>query len=265
MKFDDLDQQMRMFETAMDQFVPPDVFIVVRVDGRAFTRLTRDVHPFEAPFDERFRDMMVQTAEHLMNCGFRVIYGYTQSDEISLLLDRAEELFNRKTRKLLSVFAGEASAKFSVLLGSAASFDCRLSQLATIERVVDYFRWRNEDAHRNALNAHCYWRLRKEGRSSDEATATLHRFSVAQKNELLFERGVNFNDLPGWQKRGVGLYWEDYEVRGLNPKTEEACAARRRRIRCDFNLPMKDAYDDFLHRLLAQSRANRSTKLNRNG
>jgi tRNA(His) guanylyltransferase len=38
--------------------------------------------------------------------------------------------------------------------------------------------------------------------------------SIADKNELLFQHGINYNDLPNWQKRGTGLYWEDYEKIG---------------------------------------------------
>jgi tRNA(His) guanylyltransferase len=40
---------------------------------------------------------------------------------------------------------------------------------------------------------------------------------LAAKNELLFQNGVNFNDLPNWQKRGVGLYWETFEKQGVIP------------------------------------------------
>src|SRR5438874_7787228 len=86
MKFDDLDLRMRVYETAHDLCVLPGLHMVARLDGRSFTRLTKEVHQFEAPFDERFRDMMLATAEHLMTgCGFDVTYGYAQSDEISLL------------------------------------------------------------------------------------------------------------------------------------------------------------------------------------
>src|SRR5947208_6957524 len=108
----------------------------------------------------------------------------------------------------ISVLSGEASAKFSLLLGAVAVFDCRISQLPSADLVVDYFRWRNEDAHRNALNAHGYWLLRKQGQGVGDATANLKGLSVANKNELLFQNGINFNDLPLWQRRGVGLYWE---------------------------------------------------------
>ncbi len=246
MKFDDLDQMMRQYETAHDHRVLPGIFIVARLDGRNFTRLTKEVHEFERPFDERFRDLMLQTAEHVMSCGFRVTYGYTQSDEISLLFDREDSTFGRKLRKLNSVLAGEASARFSLLLGDHASFDCRISQLPDERRVCDYFRWRHEDAHRNALNAHCYWLLRTKGKSAAEATQFLVGKSVADKNELLFQEGINFNDLPTWQKRGVGLLWEQYEKPSENPKTGERVVALRRRIRREFELPMKDEYDTFI-------------------
>jgi tRNA(His) 5'-end guanylyltransferase len=253
MKFDDLDAKMRRFETAHDHCVLPGVFMVARIDGRGFTRLTKEVHSFEAPFDIRFRDYMVATVEHLMNCGFRVIYGYTQSDEISLLFHRDEGLFDRKLRKYNSVLAGEASACFSLRLGAVGTFDCRLSQLPTEALVIDYFRWRQEDATRNALNAHCYWLLRKEGKSVKEATNFLVGHSTSQKNELLFHRGINFGKVPAWQKRGVGLYWESYEKLGRNPKTKEEIKAVRRRIKVDLELPMKDAYERFLSAVVAQA------------
>lgn len=251
MKFDDLDKKMRVFETGHDHCVLPGIYIVARLDGRNFTRLTKEVHDFEAPFDERFRDAMVQTVEHLMGCGFRVTYGYTESDEISLLLDRREKAFGRKTRKLNSVLAGEASAKFSLLLGGVGCFDCRLSQLPTANDVVDYFRWRNEDAHRNALNAHCYWSLRKEGQDANEATRALLNLSVADKNELLFQRGVNFNDLPSWQRRGIGIVWEEYEKAAVNEKTGQPVIATRRRLKRLYDLPMRDEYSGFIAGLVA--------------
>jgi tRNA(His) guanylyltransferase len=255
MKFDELDAKMRVFETAHDHCVLPQVYIVARIDGRNFTRLTKEVHSFEAPYDVRFRDMMLDTVEHLMNCGFRVVYGYTQSDEISLLFHRDEQTFGRKTRKYNSVLAGEGSAKFSLLLGSHACFDCRICELPTAELVIDYFRWRHEDAHRNALGAHCYWALRKEGKPVGEATAALLRMPTAEKNELLFHRGINFNDLPAWQKRGSGLWWETYEKQSTNRKTGEAVTTTRRRIHRELDLPMKDEYERFVLAFVESARA----------
>lgn len=252
MKFDELDGKMRVFETAHDTCVLPGIHIVARVDGRSFTRLTKEVHTFEAPYDVRFRDMMIGTAEHLMTCGFRILYGYTQSDEISLLFASDDASFGRKLRKLNSVLAGEASAKFSTLLHDAACFDCRVSELPTLTDVVDYFRWRSEDAHRNALNSHCYWLLRRNGKNVRGATSALEGMSVAQKNELLFTHGINFNSLPAWQKRGVGLYWQHVTKDGVNPKTRQNVVARRRKIRIDMDLPMKDEYSRFIEELVVK-------------
>lgn len=253
MKFDDLDDKMRVYETSQDRSVLPNMYIVARIDGRSFTKLTKETHKLEAPFDERFRDMMVETVKHLMNCGFNAIYGFTQSDEISILFHLDDTTFARKTRKYISVLAGEASAKFSSLLGDVGAFDCRLSELPNKKLVVDYFRWRSEDAHRNALNAHCYWLLRQNNFSKNEATDRIEGVSVADKNELLFQYGINFNDLPSWQKRGIGVYWKNTKKEGFNPKTNQKVLVDRRSLFADFELPLGDAYSDFIARLIDKS------------
>lgn len=249
MKFDELDMKMRVYEMAHDYCVLPEMYMVVRLDGRGFTKLTKEICKFEAPFDVVFRDYIVKTTKHLMDCGFRVVYGYTESDEISLLLHSDESAFSRKSRKIISVLAGEASAKFSLLLGNLACFDARISELPNIGLVVDYFRWRNEDAHRNALNSHCYWMLRKNGESVSAATNQLSGMSVSDKNELLFQNGINFNELPNWQKRGIGLYWEEYEKPSFNPKSGKEVMCVRNRIKVDYELPMKDEYGKFIEGL----------------
>jgi tRNA(His) guanylyltransferase len=129
---------------------------------------------------------------HLLQCGFRIIYGYTQNDEISLLFHPSDQTFGRKLRKLNSILAGEASAKFSILLGDIVAFDCCISQLPQIGDVVDYFRWRSEDAHRTALNGHCYWMLRQQGKSVEAATTYLLRVMSGSRRPLTFERQAMF-------------------------------------------------------------------------
>jgi tRNA(His) 5'-end guanylyltransferase len=194
---------------------------------------------------------MLATTEHLMACGFNVRYGWTASDEISLLFDLGEDSYGRLERKILSVLAGEASALFSARLGAPACFDCRLSQLPSVALVVDYFRWRSEDAHRNAVNTHCYWLLRGQGATPQAVTERLSGMSIAAKNELLFQHGTNVNDLPGWQKRGTGLFWAEIPKAGTNPLTGETVTTLRRQIQRERDLPLKDAYDAFLMRVLA--------------
>ncbi|UOG77179.1 guanylyltransferase [Hymenobacter tibetensis] len=250
MKFTDLNARLRVFETAHDHCALPGLYLVARLDGRGFTRLTKETHPFEAPFDNQMRDYMVETTRQLLDCGFRMVYGYTQSDEISLLLHPQEDSFGRKLRKYTSILAGEASARFSLLLGSVGVFDCRISQLPRQQDVVDYFRWRQEDAGRNSLSAHCYWLLRKQGCSVAEATAQVKGRSVAAKHDLLFGQGINYNELPAWQKRGVGLHWEAYAKSGVNPFSQEVVESTRRRLAINHELPVGDAYTDYVCSLL---------------
>ena len=134
MRFDDFDREMRVYEESLDQYILPDMYLVARLDGRSFTRLTKEVCRFEAPFDVQFRDLMTDTVKALMNAGFRIAYGYTESDEMSLLFHPNDNTFGRKVRKINTTLAGEASTEL-------------------------------------------------EGKS------------VSYKNELLFQKGINFNDL----------------------------------------------------------------------
>lgn len=250
MNFDELDKKMRVYEQSIDQVILPDMFMVARLDGRSFSRLTKEICDFEAPFDVRFRDMMVNTVKQLMDCGFRVVYGFTESDEISLLFHKEENTFGRKVRKYNSILSGIASAAFSLQLGQVVAFDCRMVPLPNIEKVQDYFLWRQEDAHRNALNAHCYWMLRKEGLDAQTATAQLDGKSIAYKNELLFQRGINFDRLPAWQKRGIGVYWADVEKIGFNPITQTEVKAIRRTLQADMELPLGEEYANKVSKLL---------------
>ncbi|MFC4161348.1 tRNA(His) guanylyltransferase Thg1 family protein [Chitinimonas lacunae] len=251
MRFDQLDARMRAFEAAADRQVQPDMHIVVRLDGRGFTRLTKERHDFERPFDVRFHDMMVETVRHLMQCGFRCLYGYSQSDEISLLLHRDEDAFARSEPKLLSLLAAEASARFSLLLGDMAVFDARLSLLPGVSQVVDYFRWRQEDAARNTRNAHCYWLCRAQGLSPALTAARLASMALEAKHELLFAHGINFNELPDWQKRGWAFYWHDEPHGGVDPRSGESRQGSRRRLRVEKRLPRGEDYGRLLATIAA--------------
>lgn len=242
-------EMVRQIEEACDSSLLPRVTVIVRLDGRGFTSLTKTSGDFERPFDEGFRDAMVATTEHLFECGFRVRFGYTQSDEISLLIDPTDDAFGRRTSKWLSVLAGEASAKLSLTLGRHAVMDARILQIADSADVVEYFVWRSNDAHRNAISAHAYWLLRGEGFDARAATRELEGASVSDINEFLFQRGVNVNDLPSWQKRGIAVCWEEYEKVGLDPRSGEERVASRRRLKVDFELPLGDGWRQYLERM----------------
>lgn len=246
MDFDLFDKKMRVFEESLDQTIVPETYMVARIDGRSFTKLTKVKCDFEAPFDVRFRDMMVETLKLLMDCGFRVVYGYTQSDEISLLFHKDETAFSRKVRKYNSLLSGTASACFSMQLGQLGVFDCRMIPLPNMDLVRDYFLWRQEDANRNALNSHCYWMLRKQGVKPSAAQSQISKKSTAYKNELLFANGVNYNNLPLWQKRGVGAWFTNMEKEGFNPKTGQKVVASRKMLHIEYELPLGEEYANLI-------------------
>ncbi len=241
------EKRMRAYEYYHTLRLLPGTWTVIRVDGRAFSRFTED--RFVKPFDVRFRDLMSSTAEALM-VELHGVYAYTESDEISLLFPPAWDMFDREVEKTVSVSASIAGAAFTLAAGEAAHFDSRIWVGVNEELVIDYFWWRQADAARCALNSWAYWTLRESGKSIAEATSALRGQTVAYKNELLFQHGINFNELPLWQRRGTGLYWESYEKAGFDPVRKQKRSSPRRRIKVDQELPMKGEYDEFLSRLL---------------
>lgn len=248
-----LESRMKRFEGIDDTQALPGVFLVARVDGRSFTRLLRDELGLDRPFDERVRDAMVAAGQRLLTCGVRGVFAFTQSDELSVLLHRDDTAFDRRLRKLNSVLAGEASAAFSLALGVAGAFDCRVLQLPRREDVRDYFLWRAEDGVRNALSAWCYWTLRREGLSRRAVTRQLEGLGRAAKHELLFSRGINFNDVPAWQRGGVALRWAQELREGVDPRSGAVALTSRRVLCVEPEVPSRAALGPFLDARIAEA------------
>ena len=243
--------RMREAEACHDRCAPAGAYLVARLDGRGFHRLTRDMG-FEKPFDERFRDAVIGAARHLMQTGFQVWHAYTQSDEISLLFAPEDATFAHKHRKLLSVLAGEASASLALDFGRTASVDCRLLELRDIGEVGDYFEWRRLDAERNCAYSHAYWALRRAGRRGRAAHLELKGLDRAEQERLVRDlTGTDYEKLPAWQKFGIGLYIERFEKQGVNPLTGEVRMAERRRIDVDLDLPPRPEYGERVMGLLS--------------
>lgn len=249
MNYKDFDAVMRKYEEALDQYIPPKIWPVIRLDGRSFTKLTQNLE-MEKPFDEKFRDAMLVTTKHVMECGFHAVYGYVESDEISILFSKNDNTFNRKIRKWVSTLAGEASAAFTHALGYPGAFDARICPFTDLETIFDYFRWRQGDSARNSLNSYCYWTLRKSGKSERQATKVLQKMPVEQKYILLRSHGINHKEIPSWQRYGSGVGWQKVQKEGFNPKTKEKVFTQRRVLQETTTLPLQDDYQKFIQKYI---------------
>jgi len=114
------------------------------------------------------------------------------------------------------------------------------------------------------LNAHCYWLLREQGKSPVEATKEIEGKSTNFKNELLYGNGINFNDLPSWQKRGIGFYWKEIDKVGWNPVKEEEVSVKRNKIEVDLEIPMGDDYNQFISEILRNEMYRKTKNLSHN-
>ncbi|PZG54259.1 tRNA 5'-guanylyltransferase [Spongiactinospora gelatinilytica] len=251
MNSNELEARMRAREWFHSLTVPPGAWAIIRVDGRGFSRYTEG--NFDKPFDARFSELMTTAARSLLE-EFTGRYAYTESDEISVVLPPGFGLFGRELEKLVSISAAVATAAFTHAAGEPVQFDSRVWIGATVEDVVDYLSWRQADAARCALNGWCYWTLRKAGRTQAQAARRLDRTGVAEKNELLSRHGVNYEELPAWQRHGVGLWWETYERVGHDPIRGADVTTTRRRVHISRDLPVKEEYRRLAERLVLGDR-----------
>lgn len=180
----------------------PGLPVVVRVDGRAFHTFTKGL---ARPYDERLSRAMVETAKFMVE-QTNASMGYTQSDEITLVFPcedvDAPLLFGGRVQKWCSLTAAMATAKFNqevlARLPEKARmlplFDSRVFQYPTLELAADNLLWREADATRNSLSmaAHSLYSHKE-----------LHKAGYAKKHEMLFAKGVNWNDYPAFFKRGT--------------------------------------------------------------
>jgi tRNA(His) guanylyltransferase len=181
--------------------------VVARMDGRSFHNFTKGL---KRPYDEGFSRLMVETTTHLVReTNARI--GYTQSDEISLLLysedSDSQIYFDGRIHKMVSQLAAQTTAIFNFLLPDflpekakqrkidrLPSFDARLFVVPSLAEATNAILWREQDATKNSISM-----AARAHYSHDE----LLNKNGSEMQEMLFQKGVNWNDYPDFFKRGT--------------------------------------------------------------
>lgn len=236
---------MKKCEIYSDLKVPCGSKILIRADGRNFSKLSRDLD-LERPYDPHFAQLMVDVCSNFF-MEFNPQFIFTFSDEINILL--SEIPFNGRVEKLNSVFASFIAGSFTKNLMKfsknfkfdqkhikSVSFDSRVIPLYD-NGVIEYFKNRQNEAWRNCLNGYSYWKLREEYDKSS-SVEILNKKKSSELHELLFERGLNMAEIPAWQRKGIGIYKRPIEVTGYNPLTDEKVKSKRLRLYKDCDLPL---------------------------
>lgn len=221
-KKDSLGDRMKRYESVTKTHLVGRMPVIIRLDGKAFhtfaPRFNKLLPRFvpDTPFNTALHTAMVDATTALVKTTQTAVVAYTQSDEISILLRNYDTVatqawFDNAVQKIVSITASEATGAFKdsmlcqlIDVGHTITpelvntykprFDSRVYNLPESE-VVNYFIWRQQDASRNSvqmLGHHHFSQKRMTGLKNP------------QVQELLFaEKGINWNDIPTWAKRGT--------------------------------------------------------------
>jgi tRNA(His) 5'-end guanylyltransferase len=177
--------------------------VYIRIDGNRFSKFTKGM---ERPFDPRMSAAMIETTKGLVT-EFGAALGYTQSDEISLVLwedaPQSELAHGGKFQKLASRTASKATHLFYKAARAAGlvefidrqfpEFDARAFALSK-EDAGKAIYWREMDARKNAvqMTARCHF-----------SAKALHQKHMDDQLAMLASVGVDFDALPSFFRRGT--------------------------------------------------------------
>lgn len=224
---DELGKRMKKYESVSKTVLMRRTPVIIRIDGKAFHTFTKG---FKKPFDEVLIKTMQETTKYLCENIQGCVFGYTQSDEISLVLIDYQTLttdawFDYEVQKLCSVAASMATMAFnkffkkevnlyfekwengsiatqnycSILFDAVekgAMFDARAFNIPK-EEVTNCIYWRQLDATRNSIQM-----VGQAHFSHDE----LDEKTCNQIQDMLHEqKGINWNNYPAYLKRGTAI------------------------------------------------------------
>lgn len=253
---DCLGDRMKAYENVERRYFMRRQPLIVRLDGVHFHSYTKGfTKPYYGPFRAAMQYTMESLCKEIEGCKL----GYTQSDEITLLLTdddtiKTQAWFGKNLQKIVSVSASLATYYFDrhvadityedkecleplakARKNKVACFDSR-AFLVPREEVLNVFEWRQQDCTRNAIEAagQAYFSHKK-----------LHGKSCNEIQEMLFQKGVNFNDYPVWYKRGVCAIKKPQQI--TTPKGESII---RDKWILDFEIPIFHQHPEYITELL---------------
>lgn len=231
---DSLGDRMKKYEYITRTHLIPRTPVIIRLDGRAFHTFTKG---FKRPFDLVFAKAMQETMKRLCESIQGCVLGYTQSDEITLVLVDYQTLdtdgwFDYNIQKVVSIAAASATLAFNRALYNAVSeylqtdkvkADLHSKDPSVKERTQKYVETlKNAVIKGGMFDARCFnlpkeevancllWRQNDATRNSIESVGQAY-FSAKQLHEksckmiqdmLLTEKNINWNNYPTMLKRG---------------------------------------------------------------
>lgn len=218
---DSLGDRMKRYEYVSRNYLTRRVPVIIRIDGKAFHTFTKGMKkPFDRLLMTAMQETMKSLCENIQGC----VFGYTQSDEITLVLTdyatvTTDAWFGYNIQKMCSVSASIATLTFNKVFGelieaaahsggffdteeeyqkyqqkcNRAMFDSRAFSIPKDE-VCNCLIWRQQDATRNSIEA-----VGQANFSQRE----LHGKNCNKIQDMLWkERNINWNDFPTDCKRG---------------------------------------------------------------
>lgn len=218
--------------------------VVVRIDGKSFHTFTRG---FQKPFDEILIQSMQETMKYLCKNVQGCVLGYTQSDEISLILVDYKKLnssafFDYEVQKVCSITASMATMAFNKYFsinmdnwgydnmpgwidgGTNEKINPQLKKLCDSYIAANekgaMFDSRCFNIPKEEVTNYIYWRQLDASRNSIQMVGQanfshkeLHKKTTNQIQDMLMtQKGINWNDFPTYQKRGSCCIKEVYYV-----------------------------------------------------
>jgi tRNA(His) guanylyltransferase len=232
---DQLGDRMKTFyEDRFRTKLPRRAYTIIRVDGKAFHTYTKGLN---RPFDEGLIEDMNLTAAFLCKNIMGAKLAYVQSDEISILItdfdtQDTQSWFDYNIQKMTSIAASLATSEFNRLRIERqfsvymvddngkphyslnleemknikmAQFDARVFQIPSRIEVENYFIWRQQDAVRNSISSVA---------QSLYSHKELNGVKTNEMQELIFQKGINWNDYDFRKKRGAVIGKVEVQVEG---------------------------------------------------